>query len=276
MFTVRPFEARTLSWWYDERDSIDLSPVYQRKGGIWSPFDKAYLINSILNGFDVPKLYLADFTYVNTPLNEKSRPYAVIDGRQRLEAIFGFFSNSFPLNRDFQLFDQINLQLAGLGYKDLKVNHPKIASKLENFNLSVMSVITDDEAKISELFVRLNKNRPLSGAEIRNAMTGELPRMVRRSLNTAFSAIVLLFPHCEARIRTRQRSCFWWSSAVALWKQRRPNWIGSSRKERNPKRMIWSERLNAFCGFSTKCPMCLSSVTFYCGLKGRSLYTIGL
>ncbi|EWY38804.1 hypothetical protein N825_11065 [Skermanella stibiiresistens SB22] len=42
-----------------------------------------------------------------------------------------------------------------------------------------MSVVTDDEAKISELFVRLNTSKPLAGAEIRNAMVGEVPRVIR-------------------------------------------------------------------------------------------------
>ena len=60
MFKVRQFEARTLSWWYDQRDTIDLNPPYQRRGGLWSAREKSYLIDSILNDYDIPKLYLAD------------------------------------------------------------------------------------------------------------------------------------------------------------------------------------------------------------------------
>jgi hypothetical protein len=43
-----------------------------------------------------------------------------------------------------------------------------------------MSVITDDEAKINELFVRLNNSKPLTGSEIRNAMKGPIPMLIRR------------------------------------------------------------------------------------------------
>ena len=43
-----------------------------------------------------------------------------------------------------------------------------------------MSVITDDEARINDLFVRLNRSKPLSGAEIRNAMSGDVPAMIRK------------------------------------------------------------------------------------------------
>lgn len=179
MFKVRPFETKTLSWWHSQQEDIDLSPVYQRKGGIWTPADKAFLVDSILNGYDIPKIYIADFTYVNTPLNENRKPYAVIDGRQRLEAIFDFFNNKISLRDDFVFFDDPALSLKGLTYKDIKLNYPRIASIYENFNLSVMSVITDEEPKINDLFVRLNKSRPLTGAEIRNAMSGRYPVVIR-------------------------------------------------------------------------------------------------
>ncbi|RJF83823.1 DUF262 domain-containing protein [Azospirillum cavernae] len=179
MFKVRPFETKTLSWWHSQQDDIALSPVYQRKGGIWTAQDKSFLIDSIINGYDIPKIYIADFTYVNTSLNENKKAYAVIDGRQRLEAIFDFFNNKITLRDDFVFFDEPSLPLKGLSYRDIKLNYPKIASIYENFNLSVMSVITDEEGKINDLFVRLNKNKPLTGAEIRNAMSGRHPIVIR-------------------------------------------------------------------------------------------------
>src|SRR5438046_729720 len=55
-----------------------------------------------------------------------------------------------------------------------------IWDQFDNCNLSVMSVITDDEAKINALFVRLNRSKPLTGAEIRNAMTGKVPGLARK------------------------------------------------------------------------------------------------
>ena len=61
-FKITRFEARTLSWWKTRRSKIDMEPPYQRRGRLWSDTDKAYLIDSILNGYDVPKVYMADFT----------------------------------------------------------------------------------------------------------------------------------------------------------------------------------------------------------------------
>lgn len=180
MFRVERLEAKTLSWWRTRKSKIDMSPPYQRRGRLWSPTDKAYLIDSILNGFDVPKLYVADFTWRNSPLNRKQLPYAIIDGKQRFEAIFDFFEGKITLNDDFVFRENPTLKLAGLGYNDLTKNNTDIAEIFDNYNLSVMSVIASNEELINELFVRLNRSKPLTGAEVRNAMAGPGPQLFRR------------------------------------------------------------------------------------------------
>lgn len=179
-FRVAPFEAKTLSWWRARRSKIDMSPCYQRRGRLWSAADKAYLIDSILNGFDVPKFYMADFSWGDSSLNHKKLPYAIIDGKQRLEAIFDFYDGKITLNDDFVYRAEPSLKLAGLGYKDLLQNFSEIADIFDTYNLSVMSVIARSEEPISELFVRLNRSKPLTGAEIRNAMGGPAPEIFRQ------------------------------------------------------------------------------------------------
>jgi hypothetical protein len=185
-FKVIPMEPRTLSWWRDERDDIDLEPVYQRKGHLWSETQQQYLIDSILNGFDVPKLYVADFTFLNSELNANKKKYAVIDGKQRLTAVYDFFNDQIVLPKGFIYQDDSSLQLAGYSYTDLQKNYPRIARKFDNASFTVMSVITDDESKINELFVRLNTSKPLTGAELRNAMGGRLPQIIRELIDHDF------------------------------------------------------------------------------------------
>ena len=193
MFKVRAFENRTLSWWRQERDNIDMEPLYQRKGGLWSSYDKAFLIDSILNDFDIPKIYIADFTYGNTVLNHAKKAYAVIDGKQRFEAIFDFFDGRITLDRGFEYLDDPTMQLGQLGYRDLAQNYPKVASKFANYNLAVNSVITNEEEKINELFVRLNRSKPLTGAEVRNAMTGAVPEFTREIAGHEFFTTCVRF-----------------------------------------------------------------------------------
>lgn len=172
--------AKTLVWWFSRKNSIDFDPPYQRRGRLWSERDKSYLIDSILNGFDIPKLYLADFQFGDSPLNERRLPYAIIDGKQRLEAIFDFFENKLVLDKSFRLRSEPTLKLGGLSLKDLRSRFPSVAEEFENANLSIMSVLSDDQALINELFVRLNRSKSLTGAEVRNAINGPVTELIRK------------------------------------------------------------------------------------------------
>jgi hypothetical protein len=175
--TLHP--SKPLIWWYNRREMIDMSPSYQRRGRLWSSSDKAYLIDSIINGFDVPKLYLADFQLGDSPLNKSRLPYAIIDGKQRLEAIFDFFDGNLVLNDDFSLRLDTRLKLGGLSLKDLRNSYTNVAEMFETETVDMMSVVTDNEDDINELFVRLNRSKPLTGAEIRNAMVGPVADIIR-------------------------------------------------------------------------------------------------
>lgn len=186
-FVVRPFEVTSIGWWHTERENLDLSPPYQRKSGVWSEKDKAFLIDSIINGFDVPKFYVADFTYFSSSLNRTGKQYAVIDGRQRFEAIFDFLDNKIKLDKAFVYFADPSLSLAGMRASEIESKYPRIFKRIESFNLSVMSVLTNREERINDLFVRLNKSKPLTGAEVRSAITGEAVDAVRKvSLHSFF------------------------------------------------------------------------------------------
>ncbi len=179
-FKIDAMPARTLSWWRMRRTEIDMDPQYQRRGRLWSETDKAYLVDSILNGYDVPKLYVADFTWGDSALNVKKLAYAIIDGKQRLEAIFDFFDGRVVLNKDFIYLEDPSLKLGGLSYKDLKERYPQVSEVFDQYNLLVMGVTSRSEGPINELFVRLNRSKPLTGAEIRNAMAGPAPEVIRQ------------------------------------------------------------------------------------------------
>lgn len=186
-FVVRPFAVTSIGWWFNERDNLDLSPPYQRKSGVWNEKDKSFLIDSIINGFDVPKFYIADFTYFSSSLNKADKQYAVIDGRQRFEAIFDFLNNKIKLDEKFIHFADDSIKIAGLYAREIEERYPRIYKRIESFNLSVMSVVTNKEERINDLFIRLNRSKPLTGAEVRSAMTGHVAEAVREvSLHSFF------------------------------------------------------------------------------------------
>jgi uncharacterized protein DUF262 len=180
MLEVKPISReRTLLQWFKEQDKIDLDPSYQRRGDLWPPKHRKLLINSILNSYDIPKIYLADFTYISSPLNENRKPYAVIDGKQRLSIFFDFLNDGIALDETPIHFEGQELKLGGLRYSDLKLKHSKLVKRFEEFTPTVMSVITDKLEEVQELFIRLNLNVSISGAERRNAMPGPIPALIR-------------------------------------------------------------------------------------------------
>ena len=194
MFQVTTFDARTLLWWHSKKKDIDFTPVYQRPGERWSRTDQAFLIDSIINGFDIPKFYLADFTFYNTRLNTANKPYAVIDGKQRLNSIFSFIDNELHLNNNFIYYKNKSINLSGLYYKDLKNKYIEIASDFDNFNIAVMRVITDEVGMIEQLFSRLNKGQPLTGPEKRNVMSGPVVELIRNIARHKFFTEIAKFP----------------------------------------------------------------------------------
>ena len=65
---------------------------YQRKL-IWSVEEKEKLIGSILKGYPIPLILLAE-----RPQVHGSGKYEIVDGMQRLNAICGFIENLFAFN----------------------------------------------------------------------------------------------------------------------------------------------------------------------------------
>ncbi|MDA0179938.1 DUF262 domain-containing protein [Solirubrobacter phytolaccae] len=179
MFVVEELKARPLRWWVDNRGLLDLAPPYQRRGGLWSVPMRQKLIDSIINGYDLPKFYLADFASGPPDLNTAGRRFAVVDGRQRLEAIFRFADDELTLEEEFVLADEPALELAGLTYSQLRQRDPRTASRFDEYRLTMYAIRTNEEGRINELFTRLNSSRALSGAEVRNAMKGVVPGLIR-------------------------------------------------------------------------------------------------
>ena len=223
MFQILKLEPKPLLWWVSQRAKIDMHPSYQREGRLWSRADKAYLIDSILNGYDIPKIYMADFTVGVAKLNRKGLPYAIIDGKQRLEAVLDFYGGELRLDDEFVFQPNPKLKLGGLGYPDLTKRYPEVADIFNTWPLSVVHVVTDEQEKIDELFVRLNRSKPLTGAEIRNAMAGpvtELNRLLvshelfkscisfskKRAQDKNAATKLLLFEYSSAPVETKKTS----------------------------------------------------------------------
>ena len=169
---------------YSERDEIITDPDYQRNGGVWTLEKKKLLIDSIINNYDIPKIYFHQFS--RDEKKETGKSYAIIDGKQRLEAIWGFIEGDYCLDNDFDYQDNPQIKLGGLSYDDLAKEHPKILIKFDSFVLPIIGVQTDDFDLIEDMFSRLNESAPLNAAEKRNAFGGDMAKAIREIANHNF------------------------------------------------------------------------------------------
>jgi len=190
MFKIRSFPKKNLKWWHGKAGSIDLDPDFQRTSRVWKGRDQTFLIDSILNGFDIPKLYIADFTKHDVPeLNIQKKSYAVIDGKQRLTAIFGFMDDNLQLPKKYTVRAHPTVALGGLTFSELKSEHPEIAEAIEKYVPDVKSIETNDRSAINDVFLRLNKTaKALNGAEMRNAVIGKAVDAIRVLVKNPFFA----------------------------------------------------------------------------------------
>lgn len=121
---------------------INPQPQYQRTG-VWSDKKNQLLIDTILRGYDIPKIYLTNST-------DKKYEHEVIDGQQRLKAIWGFYNNAYLLGSE-----SIDLPIgdfSGKKYKDLSSD---IQDELDLYELSIVIIEQSTEIEIRDLFLRL-------------------------------------------------------------------------------------------------------------------------
>jgi hypothetical protein len=174
MYSLRSNNILQLFEW---KEQIYLDPPYQRLS-IWDSWKQQCFIDSVINGFDIPKLYFHQVSPASSKTNKYK--YAVIDGKQRLLALWEFMSNRLPLAEDFVFFEDETVQAGGAKYEDLMAAFPRLRARFDSFDVPITIVETDDTNFIDDLFARLNVQVPLSAPERRNALGGPLPFLIRK------------------------------------------------------------------------------------------------
>ena len=158
------------------KNKINTNPDYQRPA-VWSKAQKQQLIDTIIRGYDIPKFYLKQ---------TDENCYDVIDGQQRLRAIWGFLDNEYPLDKKYS-----GDELGGKYYRDL-INFPNTLTNIQTYNLDWVVITNTDpnDDEIKDLFLRLQNGSPLKAQEKRNAMPGKMRDFVcELSENIFFSKV---------------------------------------------------------------------------------------
>lgn len=144
-----------------EQDRINPKPQYQRTP-VWTKAKKQLLIDSILRGYDLPKFYLR--------LSNSSYEHEVVDGQQRLRAIWDFCEGQYALGDESNDIPDLR-DLSGKKWSDLSSREQ---DRIGEFKLSVAVIKSASDREIRKLFRRLQEGVSLNPAEKRNAIEGEM------------------------------------------------------------------------------------------------------
>lgn len=155
---------------------INFAPHYQRDGGAWNPSRKALLIDSLINNFDIPKIYLHKMSDCGSGFD-----YNVVDGRQRLETILEFLRSEFALAHNFVFEgDPLEHDPSPVGSQYFEEFSDEAQQLLRDAKLDVVLIDDADIDDIEELFSRLNNGEKLTAAEVRNAIGGDMTDLIRQ------------------------------------------------------------------------------------------------
>ena len=165
-----------------DNNELDLTPDFQRQANVWDIKRKARLIESILLKIPLPSFYFSE---------DMDGGYAVVDGLQRLCAVFHFKNVSLLNSATGASLVPLRLkglqylkELEGKTYADLDRKFQRRISELE-ITANIIRANTPSAVKFN-VFARLNQGgMPLNAQEIRNAIfPGEWRNELRRLAET--------------------------------------------------------------------------------------------
>lgn len=134
---------------------------------VWSLYQKRLLIESILLGYDIPKLYL------DVKQKDNQETYYIVDGQQRINAVVQFFNDEFKFSNEADpIFGQ---EVSGLKYSELPRS---LYLKFQNYNFDVVHMYNYEKNHIAEMFHRLQEGSSLNAAEKRRSIPGNMHNII--------------------------------------------------------------------------------------------------
>jgi hypothetical protein len=154
-FSTRNISIRDFEEW-NERHELTLAPKFQRRD-IWAPKAKSFLIDTIVRGKPIPKLYMRQDVEAKTRRVTRE----IVDGQQRLRTVFSFLKDGFKISKAH------SDEYGGLVFSKLDQQTQAEILRYE-FVVDLLQDAPDQE--VYDLFARINTfGEKLTAQELRNA-----------------------------------------------------------------------------------------------------------
>lgn len=144
-----------------DNKTIKLDPDYQRRHR-WSNETSSRLIESLILNIPIPVIFISQDVDVDEEISENSSRFTVIDGQQRLTAIYDFMKNDLQL-KGLETLPELNESY----YKDLP---PFLTRRLEERTIKCLRIDSTVDSQVKfDIFERLNTGSiKLESQELRN------------------------------------------------------------------------------------------------------------
>jgi hypothetical protein len=144
-------------WNLAKEQKLILRPDFQRRA-VWSEAAQISLIDTVIRNLPMPKVFFANQTKLDGNVTKTTR--LVIDGQQRLTAIFHFLEGRFVIQSkgpDSQYFHFSELP-------------DEIQARIYEYKIDANDILSGDDSLIREIYSRVNKyNIALNQQELRRA-----------------------------------------------------------------------------------------------------------
>lgn len=155
LFNTRNYSIRDFEEW-SQRNELVLQPKFQRRH-VWSDKARSYLIDTIIRGKPIPKIYMRQDVNPDTRRTRRE----IVDGQQRLHTVLNFIKDGFKISKAH------HETFGGKSFSGLDADTQRDILKYE-FVVDLLQDMPDNE--VYDIFARINTySETLKPQELRNA-----------------------------------------------------------------------------------------------------------
>jgi hypothetical protein len=154
-FNTRNYSVRDFEEWH-EKGELVLAPKFQRRK-VWIDKARSYLIDTIIRGKPIPKIYMRQETNPTTRRTNRE----IVDGQQRLHTVLTFVKDAFKVSKTH------NEECGGKYFSQLDKQTQRDILRYE-FVVDLLEDMPDND--VYDVFARINTySVSLKPQELRNA-----------------------------------------------------------------------------------------------------------